>query len=273
MLQNASSYGEGEFALYLDESGSPKPDPNDSAPFFAMGGVLIERSNEDTIKTFVSDFKSRWDIADEIPLHASEIRSQKKRFAWLGKLSDKDQALFMEDLTKTIVSCPMIVHACIISRDGYLKRYLNKYGENTWEMMKSAFSIAVERAAKYAALKKGTLMVYFESAGKKEDTLLKQYFDELRSQGHPFDSSSASKYSPLSTGELSGLLRGIDSKKKSNSVMQLADLCLYPVTQGKKQPGNKAFLVLKDANLLVDCCLEPSQLGDLGIKYYCFDST
>lgn len=28
-----------EFALYLDESGSPKPSPDDSSPFFAMGGV------------------------------------------------------------------------------------------------------------------------------------------------------------------------------------------------------------------------------------------
>lgn len=273
MVQDASLSGKGDFALYLDESGSPKPDPNDSARFFAMGGVLIERSNEDTIKTLVADFKSRWHIADEIPLHASEIRSRKKRFAWLGKLSEKDQALFMEDLAKTIISCPMIVHACIVSRDGYLKRYLDKYGENTWEMMKSAFSIAVERAAKYAALKDGSLMVYFESAGKKEDTLLKQYFKELRSQGHPFDTTKASKYSPLSTGELSKLLRGIDSKKKSNPVMQLADLCLYPVIQGKEQPDNKAFLALKDANLLVDCYLEPNQLGDLGIKYYCFDST
>lgn len=59
MPQNASSYGEGEFALYLDESGSPKPDPNDSAPFFAMGGVLLERSNEDVINTLVAEFKSR----------------------------------------------------------------------------------------------------------------------------------------------------------------------------------------------------------------------
>lgn len=179
----------------------------------------------------------------------------------------------MEDLTKTIISCPMIVHACIVSRDGYLKRYLDKYGENTWEMMKSAFSIAVERAAKYAALKDGTLMVYFESAGKKEDKLLKQYFNELRSQGHPFNSTKASKYSPLSTGELSELLRGIDSKKKSNPVMQLADLCLYPVIQGKEQPNYQAFLALKKAKLLVDCYLESNQLGDLGIKYYCFDST
>lgn len=55
--------------------------------------------------------------------------------------------------------------------------------------------------------------------------------------------------------------------------MQLADLCLYPVTQGKKQPDNKAFLALKDAKLLVDCYLEPNQLSDLRIKYYCFDST
>lgn len=167
----------------------------------------------------------------------------------------------------------MIVHACIVSREGYLKRYLNIYGENTWEMMKSAFSIAVERAAKYAALKDGTLMVYFESAGKKEDKLLKQYFNELRSQGHPFNSTRASKYSPLLTSELSKLLRGIDSKEKSNPVMQLADLCLYPVMQGKEQPNNKAFLALKDAKLLVDCYLEPNQIGDLGIKYYCFDST
>lgn len=30
----------GDFALYLDESGSPKPDPKDLARFFAMGGVM-----------------------------------------------------------------------------------------------------------------------------------------------------------------------------------------------------------------------------------------
>lgn len=273
MLQNVNLYGKGEFDLYLDEFGSPKPDPDDLARFFAMGGVLIERSNEDSIKTLVAEFKGRWNIADEIPLHASEIRSRKKRFAWLGKRSEEEQSLFMEDLTKTIISCPIIVHACIVSRDGYLKRYLNIYGENTWEMMKSAFSITVERAAKYAALKDGKLMVYFESAGKKEDALLKQYFKELRSQGHPFDSTIASKHSPLSPNELAKLLRGIDSKKKSNPVMQLADLCLYPVIQGKDQPNNKAFLALKDANLLVDCYLEPNQIADLGIKYFCFDST
>jgi len=32
-----------EFAIYIDESGSAKPNPKDECPVFAMGGVLIKR--------------------------------------------------------------------------------------------------------------------------------------------------------------------------------------------------------------------------------------
>ncbi|RUR84953.1 DUF3800 domain-containing protein [Chlorogloeopsis fritschii PCC 9212] len=262
---------EQEFALYLDDSGSAKPDPNDQYPFFAMGGVLIKRGDENLIKTLLTDLKNRWNIPQEIPLHGNEIRSRKKRFAWIGKLPQEEQNRFMEDLTITIISCPIIVHACVVSRHGYLKRYLELYGENTWEMMKSAFTILVERAAKYAALKNGTLMVYFESAGKTEDKLIKQYFYDLRSVGHPFDANRADKYFPLSAADLSGLLRGIDSKTKNNPVMQIADLCLYPVVRSKDSTNNQAFLSLRKANLLVDCCLACNQISTIGIKYYCFD--
>jgi hypothetical protein len=262
-----------EFALYLDESGSPKPSPDDSSPFFAMGGVLIERSNEDMINSLLVDFKNRWNIPQNTPLHGNEIRSRKKRFAWLGKLSDLEQERFIGDLTNTIISCPIVVHACVVSRQGYLKRYLETYGENTWEMMKSAFSIVVERAAKYASLRNGTLMVYFEAAGKTEDRLLKQYFNELRSQGNPFDPNRSSEYSPLSNTDFSRLLRGIDSKTKNNLVMQLTDLCLYPVARSQDQPDNRAFLYLREQKLLVDCHLEPSQIPRLGIKFYCFDKS
>lgn len=260
-----------EFALYLDESGSPKPSPDDPSPFFAMGGVLIKRSDEDIINSLLIDFKNRWNIDLGIPLHGNEIRSKKKRFTWLGKLSNSEQDRFFDDLTNTIISCPLIVHACVVSRQGYLKRYLEIYGENTWEMMKSAFSILVERAAKYAAIKNGKLMVYFEAAGKNEDRLLKQYFNELRSQGLPFDSNRSSQYLPLSNTDFLGLLRGIDSKTKDNLIIQLADLCLYPVARSQYQPDNRAFLALREAELLVDCHLDPSQINTLGIKYYCFD--
>jgi hypothetical protein len=263
---------EGEFAIYIDDSGSPKPDPKDQYPFFAMGGVLIKRNDEQIIKQLVSEFKSRWPIPQEQPLHGNEIRSRKKGFAWLGKLQKSEQDRFLEDLTLTIITCPIIVHACVVSRQGYLNRYLKKYDEETWEMMRSAFSIVVERTAKYAGMNNGSLMVYFEAAGRNEDSLLKQYFHDLRAKGHPFDASRSDKYSPLSAEDLSNTLRGIDSKTKANAIMQIADLCLYPIVRSKDNPDNQAFLSLKNANLLVDFRLTQNQINTLGIKYYCFDN-
>lgn len=77
----------GEFALFLDESGSPKPNPKDSAPFFAMGGILIDRRDEVIVEEKLTNFKNNWVIAEDIPLHGSEIRSKKNRFSWLGQRS------------------------------------------------------------------------------------------------------------------------------------------------------------------------------------------
>ncbi len=73
----AQQYRRGELALFLDESGSPKPNPRNSAPFFAMGGVLVERADESTIETLLAEFKDRWEIDPNVPLHGNEIRSQK----------------------------------------------------------------------------------------------------------------------------------------------------------------------------------------------------
>lgn len=138
---------------------------------------------------------------------------------------------------------------------------------------KSAFSIVIERSAKFAASRDGTVMVYFEKAGKKEDKLIKKYFEELRSQGLPFNPNKSNKYSPMSSTQLSQLLRGIEGKPKSNPMIQLADLCLYSVAISRHKPNNQAFLTLKSSNRLADCFLQIHQLETLGIKYYCFDNS
>lgn len=44
-----------------------------------------------------------------------------------------------------IARFPIIVHGCVVSRCGYLDRFKKEYGSETWEMMKSAFSILLER--------------------------------------------------------------------------------------------------------------------------------
>ncbi|MCT7952945.1 DUF3800 domain-containing protein [Ancylothrix sp. C2] len=273
-LGNSQQSIKKEFALFLDESGSPKPNPKDQAPYFAVGGVLVERKDELVIEQAVSDFKARWSpqIDQDTPLHGSEIRSKKKNFAWLGKLPQDEYAKFMGDLTTTIVSCPITVHACVTSRQGYINRYLTKYGQGTWEMMRSAFSIVIERAAKYAATQNGSVMVYFEKAGKNEDKLITSYFNDLRSQGHPFDQSTSSKYSPLGASQLSQLLRGIEGKTKNNAILQIADLCLYPTANSKNEQPNLAFSALNQSNRIVDNCLLPNQIEEVGIKYYCFDN-
>jgi hypothetical protein len=262
-----------EFALFIDETGSPKPNPKDTAPYFALGGVLVKRVDEVIIEQAVADFKQLWNISLDTSLHGNEIRSNKKKFAWLGKLSEQERNDFMEDLTSTIISLPIIIHACVISRPGYHNRYLDVYGDNTWEMMKSAFFILVERSVKFVGDKNESIMIYYEEAGKREDNLLKQYFNEIREFGHPFDSNNASKYSPLSAEQISKCLRGIDGKKKSNPILQIADLCLYPVARGKDKPDDKAYLALKENQILVDSQLSSEEIKSRGIKYYCFDNT
>jgi Protein of unknown function (DUF3800) len=261
----------GEFALFIDESGSPKPNPRDEASYFALGGVLLKRDDEALVASEVEAFKQRWDIEGKA-LHGNEIRSQKKNFAWLGTRSEGEQAKFMDDLTRTITSLPIIAHACVVSRSGYLDRYLNRYGTETWEMMRSAFTILIERSAKYAKKYNGSIMIYYEEAGKKEDRLIKKYFEDLRTAGHPFDSSNASQYQPLENGELSNCLRGIEGKKKNNPILQVADLCLYPIARSKDNPDDRAYMALKEKNILVDSNLRSEEIKTFGIKYYCFDS-
>jgi hypothetical protein len=90
--------------------------------------------------------------------------------------------------------------------------------------------------------------------------------------GHPFDSSNSSKYSPLTGNELSKHLRGIDGKSKSNAILQIADLCLYPVARNKDRPGDRAYLALQESSILVDSRLPTDKVGSQGIKYYCFDN-
>lgn len=262
-----------EFALFLDESGSAKPNPKDQSPFFGMGGIIVKRSDEAVIESLLADFKDRWNIAQATPLHGNEIRSKKKKFSQLGKFTPQEHEQFMQDLTKTIISCPIIVHACVVSRSGYFNRYYEKYGVKTWEMMKSAFTILVERAAKYVASQNGTVMVYYEKVGKIEDKLIEQYFHDLRSSGHDFNPSTANKYSPMPVAELSKLLRGIEGKSKSRAELQLADLCLYPVVRSKDRPNDQAFVAMREEKLIVDCHLRPADIEAMGIKYFCFDGT
>src|SRR5262249_4947133 len=156
-----------------------------------------------------------------VPLHSSEIRFRKDNFAWLGLLDAVECQRFHQELTELVIQCPVIVHACIISRSGYRQRYLERYGDDTWEMMKTAFSILMERAVKWVAQQDGKLMIYYEEIGRREHRLLDQYYQDLRTQGHPFNPSTAAKYGPLPQEDFLQRLSGIERKTKKRPEIQI----------------------------------------------------
>ncbi|OAN48646.1 hypothetical protein [Magnetospirillum moscoviense] len=139
-------------------------------------------------------------------------------------------------------------------------------------MCKSAYTIVVERAAKFAAMHARKLVVYIEETGKNEDRAIRIYHASLRDNGMYFDPDSSAKYLPLGAeGFASVLLKNPKFVKKDNVGAQIADLLLYPVIKGGYDPSYPPYQSLSTAGKLIDSCLDKDMAKYIGIKYYCFD--
>jgi hypothetical protein len=261
--------------FYMDDSGSRDPDRTRAkdpglVDWFGMGGIIVSEQDLPVLKAMVQDFRSRWPHP-EAPLHSWEIRTQKQGFAWLRKASDAKRKRFIGELTDLMCSLPIIVHATVVDRPGYNRRYLQEYGPRRWSLCRTAFKIGVERAAKLARAEGARLRVYVEQSDRENEQRLKQYFDSLRSEGLPFKQATSAKYGPMTAEDLKATLLEFKVKTKDSIPMQIADLALWPVCKGKYQPDNMALIALTNSRRLLDarCTAEN---GLQGIKYSCFDS-
>lgn len=176
------------YYLYIDDSGwrdpSIEPDQRDDGmDHFALGGILVERSDKDFVKSKHKEFCDKWNI--DYPLHSTEIRGMRNNFSWLNdKTKRRDN--FLEELENFLVSLPVIGFAAVVHRPGYNKRYQERYGEKRWLICKTVYSILIERVAKYVLSQGGTFEVFFEKAGIKENAAIQQYSKSLKEEGHPF---------------------------------------------------------------------------------------
>ncbi|MBF0153099.1 MAG: DUF3800 domain-containing protein [Magnetococcales bacterium] len=262
--------------FYMDESGSRNPERLNSLPrhghdWFALGGILIEDVDEPLARKQYQEFCKKWEI--QHPLHSAEIRGKCNKFAWIGKLKKNEQDDFFVSLTELLTNMPVIGIACVIDRPGYNDRYEALYAGQRWQMCKTAFSISVERAAKYAEKKKLKLRVLPEECNKHDDKILKGYYDSILESGLPFNQSSSEKYKPLIREDFKDILREFRIKKKSSPMMQIADLYLWPMCIGGYDPTNRPYESLRKAGKLMDCLLPGEETDRLGIKYGCFEST
>jgi len=139
-------------------------------------------------------------------------------------------------------------------------------------MCKTAFSIIVERAAKFVDSKGGKLEVYFEQSGKKEDRNIVSYMKELKTKGSPFSKDNSEKYDGLSCDDFRRIILG-DSRRKTKEcpLIQFADIVLYPVLRAGYEPDYRPYKALYDNKRVIDALLKEDELGTLGVKYSCFD--
>jgi len=247
----------------------PALERQDGMNWFGLGGILVKGEEDDAVYQSHKAFCKEWDI--DYPLHSSTIRGRRKRFAWL---SDPEKAgYFMPALRELLVSLPYVAVGVIIDRPGYFRRYQLAHCDGLWHMDKTAFSILIERAAKFADLKNRKLEVVFEESGKLEDRAIIEYMASLKLDGQPFNPDSMSSYEPLQAADFKRIVLGEPRRKrKVLPQLQIADLVLYPIAKSRYDSTYRPYLELKDAKKLIDDHLPENLQAHCGIKYSCFDT-
>lgn len=261
--------------FYMDDSGTRNPDRLSTATtneqnWFALGGVMIKESDEAEARQLYREFCEHYQIT--YPLHSYEIRSKTGKFRWLNHFTRTEQSEFLGRLERFLLRVPAIGLACIIDRDGYNARYREKYGRSRWSLCKTAFNIAVERAAKYARANDLKLRVMPERCSAKDDKKLREYYDSLRTKGLPFAEDTSSKYFPLTAENIKSTLYEFRPKDKNSPMAQIADMYLWPMCVSGYDKTNRPYNALLQAKKLIDCFCSEHEQTEIGIKYFCFES-
>lgn len=264
----------GECDFYMDDSGAREPDKKsrDQAfpDWFGFGGFLINDCDAQLAESLIENFRVRWPEVGEEAFRSYDIRSKNGRCRWLASVGAVPQNQFYEELTSLIAALPFHVLACVVDRPGYNKHYLEAYSPRRRRLCKTAFSVAVERAAKVALYWQSRLRVYVERSDLATERQFKQYYEEMRSQGLPFNAQNSAAYRPLEADALKNTLFEFRVKTKQSLLMQFADLVLWPVCKGGYDPTHVAYRALVENGKLIDICCTPEN-GLLGVKYSCFD--
>jgi hypothetical protein len=262
--------------FYLDDSGARDPDRafdghEKNQDWFALGGLIIQEGDVAKANEAIQTFRAAWPELKGAPLHSYEIRNRVNRYRWLALASAERKTQFILDLTNLISSLPIYTLACVIDRPGYNHRYREKYGPRRWMLCRTAYSIVIERAVKYAMTKGSRLRVFAERSDKLTEAQFRAYHEHLRHDGMPFDKDNSGKYKPLSADEMKKTLIEFRIKGKESDLMQIADLVLWPVAKGGYEPEHRAFKHLRDKEKLLEA-LCTAENGLMGTKYSCFDA-
>jgi hypothetical protein len=259
---------------YMDDSGTrtidrqrPTFDPR-RPNHFALGGVLVLEEQESEIDAAHARLCEKWGI--KYPLHSVDMRAGAKEFSWLRRGST-DYENFMRDLTRMLTTIPVTALACVMDRPGYDVRYRETYPRSTWHLCRTAFSIAVERAAKHARRLGRALRVYPEKSARADEKRIREYYKSLITGGAPFDAGRSRGYEPLRAHEFDETLIELRFRGKSWPCMQVADLYLWPIAMHRYGRGGLPYEAFREAGRLIEAHLPTLEIPLRGTKYSCFE--
>ena len=202
-----------------------------SFPVFTLCGILTSEDDYNTMGVKVIEMKRKYWKDKKVILHSRDIRKCEKGFEILFDLDTKKS--FYEDINSIMKDSCYTVVSCSILKEPYIRKY-GRLGD----VYGLSLSYIIERTVFFLDSQNITgieLYTYAEKRGKKEDTALLKYYNEVLDRGTYF----------VKPSRIKTYFKTFEFKDKQDNIigLQIADLAAYPITRHvlDKDSVNYAF--------------------------------
>jgi hypothetical protein len=172
-----------KYYLFLDECGDQNLANFDSSfPVFTLCGILASESDYAEICSKIAEMKQRYWNNKKVILHSRDIRKCEKGFEILFDLNIKKS--FYEDLNHIMKDGFYTIVSCSILKEPYIRKY-GRLGD----VYGLSLSYIIERAVFFLDGQNDNeieLYTYAENRGKREDSALLDYYNEVLERGTYF---------------------------------------------------------------------------------------
>ena len=222
-----------EYYIFIDESWDPNLVKIDNQyPIFWLWALIFEKEYFDTIvlEKMRKLKKENW-FSEEIVFHSSEIRRFKNDFKELFNLKKREK--FFTDINDFFTNLDFTIVSSVIKKNEFIKLY-----SNPWCPYDIAFEFILERVMHFLKNNWWKWEIFIENREWWHKALQK-VFEKLKTFWNWYNESYLfTKHFPQ---------KDLIFVPKSNHWVQLADLCIYPITQRilNRKRENQAFDCIK----------------------------
>lgn len=222
-----------KYYLFLDECGDHNlSNYNPTFPIFTLSGIIMSESDYALINDKMNKLKEQFWGDKTIIFHSRDIRKLQNGFEILFDLEKKK--IFYEILNSIMQTSNYTIISCSILKQAYIK----KFGRLEDDVYGLSLSFIMERTVLLLdnLSKKDDpieLEVFVEKRGKKEDTNLLKYYNEVLDRGTYY----------INPKRMKNYFKAchFEWKKANINGLQLSDLVAYPISRYVLDPKSVNF--------------------------------